>query len=72
MGYEKARELEDIVFENEKAQAMVDCVQTLIAEEVVEIKGVAKDTIDYTLYKAVEMLQNNNARLEALLAAKTE
>lgn len=72
MEYKKARELEDIVFENEKAQAMVDCVRTLIAEEVVEIKGVAKDTIDYTLYKAVEMLRNNNARLEALLAAKTE
>lgn len=70
--YEKAAELENILFENEQAQAMVDCVQNLISEGVAEVKGVATDTINYTLYKAVEMMRSNNKRLLEVLSKKSE
>ncbi len=70
--YVKIAELDDILFENEKAQAMIDCVQTLISEEIVEVRGVAKNTLDYTLYKASEMLQSNNERLLRVLKKNTE
>lgn len=70
--YGKAAELENILFENEQAQAMVDCVQNLISEGVAEVKGVATDTINYTLYKAVEMMRSNNKRLLEVLSKKSE
>ncbi len=70
--FKEASELEDILFENEQAQAMVDCVQNLISEGVAEVKGVATDTINYTLYKAVEMMRSNNKRLLEVLSKKSE
>ncbi len=70
--YEKMVELDDILFENQKALAMVECVQGLVANEVVGITGIPEHTIDYTLFKAIEMMRNNNERLEKSYLKKND
>lgn len=70
--YEKMVELDDILFENQKALAMVECVQELVANEVVDIIGIPEHTVDYTLFKAIEMMRNNNERLEKIVLKKDD
>ena len=64
--------MDDILFENQKALAMVECVQELVANEVVDIIGIPEYTVDYTLFKAIEMMRNNNERLEKIVLKKDD
>ena len=64
-------ELEDILFENEKVQAMINCVQMLITGEVVEVRGILENSVNYTLYTAMDMLQSNNKRLLEVVNRKS-
>lgn len=59
--------LDDILFENEQALAIVECVQELISNEVAEVVGVPEHTLEYALFKAVSMLRSNNEIIANLL-----
>lgn len=55
--------LEEIHFKYERITALVDNLQTLIAEGPVEVVGLAENALDYSLYEIASSMHETNSKL---------
>lgn len=59
--------LEDVTFKYERLEAQLEILWHMFSDGIVEITGVAKNSIDYFLYELDESLCENNKNLQKLL-----
>lgn len=59
--------LEDICFKYERLWALTSCLQSLVAEGVIDISGIPKDVLQLSLYEIEDSTRENNEVLKKLL-----
>lgn len=60
--------LEDILFKNERLDSLLSCLQSLVAEGVVEVCGLPENAFSYSLYEIEMELYKNNKILKELIS----
>lgn len=48
---ELSSQLEELHFKYERMRALVSCLQHLVSEGVIEVRGLPENTLDYALYE---------------------
>lgn len=61
-------DLEDMIFKNERLEALVGILQQLISEDdLVEVRGTTENAVGFALYEIQMGLRENNENLRAFL-----
>lgn len=61
--------LEEIYFKNECIEALIECIQMLVAEGLLEIRGICENTLPYSLYEIENSIRENNKKLGEIIKA---
>lgn len=68
--YDSCSKLEDIKFKYERLEALLSCMQAVVAE-VVEVSGLPEHALEYGLFELEEGLHENNKKFgEIMYGAK--
>ncbi|HIY02668.1 MAG TPA: hypothetical protein IAA26_12625 [Candidatus Blautia faecipullorum] len=61
-------DLEDMIFKNERLEALVGILQLLISKDkLVEVRGTAENAVGFSLYEIQMGLRENNENLRVFL-----
>lgn len=60
---ELCEELEELSFKYDRLSALLNCIQILIAEGPIDIKGLPENTLDHSLYEICLELEASNHKL---------
>lgn len=69
MDHESVIKLEEILFKSERMGVLLDCLQMMISEGPVEVRGIPENALNYSLYEICEGIQKNNDELRDLIAS---